>query len=342
MSIKKINIVVAGATGYVGLDLIKFLVNHPKINIKYLCAQKNLGKNVQFFDKRIKKKLPKITNLNKVNWSNIDVLFTALPPGQSQSLAKNLKDRKLKIIDLSADFRLSDTVIYKKFYKKDHKAKDLINKSVYGLPEFSKKILKRFKIIACPGCYPTSIQIPLLPLIKKNLIDKKSIIIDSKSGYSGAGKNLTKKFKHKNIFSSIYAYNVFKHRHTSEIDQEIKKISKSRINYVFAPHLIPTFRGMLSSIYVDLKPGITINKVLNEIKKFHKSNFFVKVHSLNKTIGTGNVLNTNFCEVSVCELKNKNKILILSAIDNLVKGAAGQAIQNLNIIYGFKEKTGLV
>ena len=192
-----------------------------------------------------------------------------------------------------------------------------------------------------PSCYPTSIQIPLLPLIK-NLIDKKSIIIDSKSGYSGAGKNLTKKFKHKNIFSSIYAYNVFKHRHTSEIDQEIKKISKSRINYVFAPHLIPTFRGMLSSIYVDLKPGITINKVLNEIKKFHKSNFFVKVHSLNKTIGTGNVLNTNFCEVSVCELKNKNKILILSAIDNLVKGAAGQAIQNLNIIYGFKEKTGLV
>ena len=168
MSIKKINIVVAGATGYVGLDLIKFLVNHPKINIKYLCAQKNLGKNVQFFDKRIKKKLPKITNLNKVNWSNIDVLFTALPPGQSQSLAKNLKDRKLKIIDLSADFRLSDSVIYKKFYKKDHKAKDLINKSVYGLPEFSKKILKRFKIIACPGCYPTSIQIPLLPLIKKN------------------------------------------------------------------------------------------------------------------------------------------------------------------------------
>ena len=223
MSVKKINIVVAGATGYVGLDLIKFLSKHPKAKIKYLCAQKKIGKKIQFFDNRIKKKLPRISNLKSVNWNEIDILFTALPTGESQVLAKTLKNKKVKIIDLSADFRLSNKSLYKKFYNKEHKAVDLIKKSIYSVSEFVRKDIKKHKIIACPGCYPTSIQLPLLPLIKKNLVKKKDIIIDSKSGYSGAGKNLKKRFNHKNIYSSIHAYGIFKHRHTSEIDQELKK-----------------------------------------------------------------------------------------------------------------------
>ena len=168
MSVKKINIVVAGATGYVGLDLIKFLSNHPKVNIKYLCAQKNIGKKIQFFDKRIKKKFPKISNLNTVNWDKIDILFTALPAGQSQILSKKLKSKKIKIIDLSADFRLNNMHLYKKFYNIRHKAPELINKSIYSVSEFVKSKIKNYKIIACPGCYPTSIQLPLIPLIKKN------------------------------------------------------------------------------------------------------------------------------------------------------------------------------
>ena len=249
MSAKKLNIVIAGATGFVGLDLIKFLSNHPKVKIKYLCAQKNIGKKIQYFDKRIKKNLPKISKLKSVDWAIIDILFTALPNGESQIISRTLINKKLKIIDLSADFRLSDSSVYKKFYGREHLAKELIKKSIYAVSEFTKDKLKKFKIIACPGCYPTSIQLPLIPLLKKNLINNKNIIIDSKSGYSGAGKNLKKKFKHKNIFSSIHAYGTFKHRHTSELDQELNKVSNTKINYVFIPHLIPTFRGMLSSIY---------------------------------------------------------------------------------------------
>ena len=341
MSKKKIKIAIVGATGYVGLDLIKFLSKHPMVKIKYLCAQKKIGKNIQLFNKKLPKKLPLISNLKLVNWDSVDVLFCALPNGEAQLLSKKLVNKNLHIIDLSADFRLTNTFEYKKFYGINHKAKKLINQSIYSVSEFTKKRINQYKIIACAGCYPTSIQLPLLPLIKKNLINNKNIIIDSKSGYSGAGKNLKKKFKHKNIFSSIHAYGIFKHRHTSEIDQEIKKISKSKINYIFVPHLIPTFRGMLTSIYLDLKPGIKITKIFSELKKYHKNNFFIKVKPLNQNIGTENVINTNFCEISICKLKDKRKILILSAIDNLVKGAAGQAIQNMNILKGFKENLGL-
>ncbi len=342
MSSKKINIVVAGATGYVGLDLVKILSSHPKSNINYLCAQKKIGKKIQFFDKRIKKNLPKISNLKQVNWNNIDVLFTSLPTGNSQILVKKLfKYKKLKIIDLSADFRLLKKEKFKEFYIKKHKAPNFLKHSLYSLSEFSKKIIRNYKIIACPGCYPTSIQIPLIPLLKKGLIKTNDIIIDSKSGYSGAGKNLKKKFSHKNLYSSIHAYGIYKHRHTSEIDQEFSKISKSKIKYVFTPNLIPTFRGMLSSIYLEPKKNVTIKKIHNELKKYHEKNYFVKVLPMNKDLGTENVLNTNFCEVSVCKVRKKNRILILSAIDNLVKGAAGQAVQNMNIIFGFKENLGL-
>tara|TARA_B100000029_G_scaffold179361_1_gene176905 strand:- start:585 stop:1616 length:1032 start_codon:yes stop_codon:yes gene_type:complete len=342
MSSKKINIVVAGATGYVGLDLIKILSSHPKANIRYLCAQKKIGKKIQFFDKRIKKKLPKISNLNQVDWNSIDILFTSLPTGNSQTLAKKLfKYKKLKIIDLSADFRLSKKEKFKEFYQSKHSASNLLKYSIYSLSEFVKTEIKNYKIIACPGCYPTSIQLPLIPLLKKGLIKKDDIIIDSKSGYSGAGKNLKKKFSHKNIYKSIHAYGIYKHRHTSEIDQEFLKISKGKIRYIFTPHLIPTFRGMLSSIYVEMKNRVTIQKIQNELKKYHKKNYFVKILPLNKDLGTENVINTNFCEISVCKLKDKNRILILSAIDNLVKGAAGQAVQNMNMIFGFKENLGL-
>tara|TARA_Y100001970_G_scaffold248288_1_gene317727 strand:+ start:13343 stop:14374 length:1032 start_codon:yes stop_codon:yes gene_type:complete len=342
MSSKKINIVVAGATGYVGLDLIKILAKHPYVSIKYLCAQKKIGKPIQYFDKRIKKKLPKISSLKKVLWSNIDILFTSLPTGESQILIKKLfKFKKLKIIDLSADFRLIKKNDFQKFYFKKHKAPNLIKHSIYSLSEFVKNEIRNYRIVACPGCYPTSIQIPLLPLLSKNLIKKTNIIIDSKSGFSGAGKNLKKKFKHKNIFSSIHAYGIFKHRHRSEIDQEFLKVSRNKVNYTFIPHLIPTFRGMLSSIYVELNNNVSIHRIHNELKKYHKKNYFVKILSLNKNLGTENVINTNFCELSICKLDGKNKVLILSAIDNLIKGAAGQAVQNMNIIKYYKENLGL-
>ncbi len=340
---KKINTAIIGATGYVGLDLILLLSNHPNVNIKFLCAQKNIGKNIQYFDKRIKKKLPLISKSSNLNFNLIDLVYLSLPNGEAQKfIKKNIRFKHLKFIDLSADFRINNPSIYKKWYGNNHNAKNLISKSLYSISEFVQKDIKNFRIISNPGCYPTSIQLPLAPLIKKKLIKNNNIIIDSKSGYSGAGKNYEKKFKHKNILSSIYGYKVNGHRHMSELNQEFKKISKVEVKYSFNPHLIPTFRGLLSTIYLELNNKSTIKKVNNELKKFYKKKYFIKVAKMNSELGTGNVLNTNFCNISVCNSKIKNRIVIYSAIDNLIKGASGQAIQNMNLVFGLKETAGLL
>ena len=341
-SLKKINVVIAGATGYVGLDLVNILAKHPKVNIKYLCAQKNIGKKINNFDNRIKKNLPKISKLNKVDWDKINIIFSSLPTGESQKLFKKLvKFKNLKLIDLSADFRIKNINTFKKYYGFEHKSKFLLKKSLYCLSEFVRNKIKESKVIACPGCYPTSIQIPLIPLLKKKLIKSKNIIIDSKSGYSGAGKNFKYKFKYKNLYQAIHPYGITNHRHLAEIDQELFNASQSHVKYIFTPHVIPTFRGLLSAIYVEKNKGVTLKKIHKELVNYHKNNFFIKIAKINKNIGTENVINSNFCEVSVCKLNFKNKILILSAIDNLIKGAGGQAIQNMNLIYGYKENLGL-
>ena len=342
MSQKKINIVIVGATGYVGLDLVFYLSSHPKVNITHLCAQKNLGKNINYFDERIKKKLPKISKLSKVNWSNVDLLFLSLPNGEAQKIVKGLfKFSHLKFIDLSADFRIEDSAKFKTWYSLNHKAKNLIDKSIYSIPEFTKNKIKNYRIVANPGCYPTSIQLALMPLIKKSLIETNSIVIDSKSGYSGAGKNFRLKFKHKNFYESIFAYGIGKHRHMSELDQEFKKVLKSKLEYNFSPHLIPTFRGILSCMYLKTKKNVGIKNIYKELNNFHSKNVFIKILKINTPMGSGNVLNTNNCEISICKTRHKNKIVILTAIDNLVKGAAGQAIQNMNLLYGYKENLGL-
>ncbi|MDC0525333.1 N-acetyl-gamma-glutamyl-phosphate reductase, partial [Pelagibacteraceae bacterium] len=205
--LKKINVTVIGATGFTGLDLILMLSNHPKIKIINLCATKNIGKKISFFDKRIKKKLPKISSVSKINWKKLDLVFLSLPNGEAQKLIKKTfnKYKKLKYIDLSADFRIKNHKIYSKNYNIKHRAQDLIKYSIYSISEFCKKDINKYRIISNPGCYPTSIQLPLIPLIKKNLIKLKDITIDSKSGFSGAGKNLDKKFTHRNLYTSTFA-----------------------------------------------------------------------------------------------------------------------------------------
>ncbi|MFL2852403.1 MAG: N-acetyl-gamma-glutamyl-phosphate reductase [Candidatus Pelagibacter sp.] len=343
MSKKKINIAVIGATGYTGLDLVFILSKHPRANIKYLSARSNLGKKISFFDNRIKKKLPKISSIDKIIWSKLDLVFLSLPNGEAQKLINKIynKYERIKFIDLSADFRITNPIKYEENYKKKHKAKNLIKDSIYAISEFVKNDIHKFRIIANPGCYPTSIQIPLIPLIKKKLIKKDNLVIDSKSGYSGAGKNIKSKFTHKNLYSSTFAYSTKNHRHIIEIDQEFTKYTKGRINYTFNPHILPTFRGILSSIYIELNKKISPHKVHQELTKFYKNKKFVKILKLNSNIGSGNVLNTNNCEISVCETRIKGRIIIFCAIDNLIKGASGQAIQNMNLIYKFSESLGL-
>ena len=339
----KINIAIIGATGFTGLDLIYILSKHPRVKIKQLCATKNLGKKISFFDKRIKKKLPKVTSIKKINWNNLDLVFLSLPNGEAQKLIKLIyfKNKNLKFIDLSADFRISNTKIFEKNYNFKHKAKNLIKDSFYSIPELNDQKISKFRIISNPGCYPTSIQLPLVPLFKKNLIKTRNITIDSKSGYSGAGKNLEKKFKHKNLFSSTFAYSTKNHRHICEIDQQLLRTTKKKIYFSFNPHLIPTFRGILTSIYVQTNKGKTGNNLRKSLINYYKNSRFIKILKLNSPLGSGNVLNTNNCEISICETRIKNKFVIFSAIDNLIKGASGQAIQNMNLLFRFPEHQGL-
>ena len=336
-----LNIAIAGATGYVGLELVKILIKHPKVNIVYLCAKKSIGKSINIFDKTIKKNnLPNISQIKKINWNKIQVIFTALPNGEAQKIAKLIPDH-IKLIDLSADFRLNNSKLYKKWYGSAHKCKELIKKSIYAITEFSKKDLCDYNIISCPGCYPTSVQLPLLPLVQKKMINIKNIIVDSKSGYSGAGKNIKKKFTFKNLLKSVSVYGVGSHRHMAEIDQELSKFSNKKINVFFTPHLIPMFRGILSTIYLETSGKNNAKKIYNFLKKYHKNNFFVRFAKFNHQIGTGDVVHTNFCKISVCKDRKKNKVIIISAIDNLIKGASGQAVQNMNIALGLKETMGL-
>ena len=336
-----LKIAIAGATGYVGIQWIKILSKHPKSKIVYLCAQKSIGKKITLFDKNIKKKLPRISKLENIDWKKIDIIFTALPNGEAQKIAKTIP-QNVRLIDLSADFRLKNFKEYKRWYGISHNCKNLINKSVYGITEFSRKELKNKKIISCPGCYPTSVQIPLIPLIKKNMIKTNNIIIDSKSGYSGAGKNIKKKFNFKNLFNSVSAYCIGKHRHMAEIDQELSKISKKKIKVFFTPHLIPMFRGILSTIYVETNNKISAKKIYSVLKRFHKKNYFIKIKKFNTNIGTGEVINTNYCKLTVCNDRKKNRVIIVSVIDNLVKGASGQAVQNMNVAFNLRESTGLI
>ena len=338
---RKLNALIAGSTGYIGVQLIKLLVKHKNVNIKYLCGNTSVGKKISYYDKSlVKYKLPKIVKFNQKYLKYIDVVFTALPNGEAQQISNQLLTNNV-LIDLAADFRLKNSLSYLKWYKQKHKAVNNIKKSVYSLPEILGAKIRDYNIIGCPGCYPTSILLPLIPLLKKKKINFKNIIIDSKSGYSGAGRSIHKKNKNKNLYESLSAYSVGFHRHNSEIEQELLLHNKSKVSFTFTPHLTPMFRGILSTIYLDLKPGSTIKSAHQALKKFHNKNEFVKVLNINSLISTNDVINTNNCHISLCNTKHKDKIIILSAIDNLIKGGAGQAIQNMNLKFNFKISEGL-
>ena len=337
----KLNVLVCGSTGYIGIELVKILARHKKIHIKYLCGNSSVGKNISFYDKSLsKKKLPIIRKFQRKLLKEVDVIFSALPNGEAQKLSKFLLDKNL-LIDLSADFRLKNKNEYLKWYKIKHSAQKLIKNSIYSLPELKKNQFKNQKIISSPGCYPTSILLPLAPLIQKNFISNRNIVIDSKSGYSGAGRNVHKKHKNKNLYESLSAYGIANHRHNSEIQQELDLYTKKKNYFDFTPHLSPMFRGIITTINVDLKKNIDAKKIHRYLSKFYKKSKFVKIKKINSLLSTNEVINTNNCLISICNSKNKNKLIILSAIDNLIKGGGGQAVQSMNIYYGFKEDEAL-
>src|SRR6056300_1581357 len=338
----KLNALFAGSTGYIGIQLIKLLIKHKYINIRFLCGNSSVGKNISSYDKSLSgKKLPKIIKFNKKLLKDVDVVFTALPNGEAQDISKHLT-KNITLIDLAADFRLEKGSEYLKWYKQKHRSVKNIKKSIYSLPEINGKDIGKYQIVSCPGCYPTSILLPLIPLFKKNLVKVNNIIMDSKSGYSGAGRGVHKKYKDKNLYESLSAYGVGFHRHNSEIQQEIENYTKKKFSFTFTPHLTPMFRGILSTIYLDLNKGVGIKNLENTLKSQYSKNRFVKILKTNSLLSTNDVINTNNCSMVICKTKYKNRAIILSVIDNLIKGGAGQAIQNLNIKYGFNETKGLI
>ena len=338
---KKISVAILGSTGYVGLELVKILSQHPNIKIVFLGTEQSPNRSIKEFDASIKiSNIPK-TQLNRdFDYNIADTVFLALPHNVSHEYV-NLFFNKIQIIDLSADFRLDDYEIYKKNYGIKHSCPNLLKEFIYGLPELNRNKLSNCNNIAVPGCYPTSILIPTLPLLNDNLINCSNLIFDSKSGYSGAGKNFDKKnIKNLNDYN-FYNYNTNEHRHICEIRQELEKKQKEPVFFSFNPHILPNFRGMMSTIYCDLNDGIEEKDIVKCFEDLANRNYFIEYFHKERA-DFFSVQNTNKCVLRIFKHYSKSKIIIVSLIDNLFKGAAGQAVQCFNLSKGFEEFSGLI
>jgi N-acetyl-gamma-glutamyl-phosphate reductase len=336
---------IIGATGYVGAELLRLLLNHPKVKIEAISSVSYEGENIS----NIYKNFYGITNLICKDQEDVikkcDVIFAALPHGLSEEIANLVHKENKILIDLGADFRLEKEEDYKKWYNKEYKYKNLHKESIYALPEFNREKIKEYKIIANPGCYPTSIELALMPLLKKSLIDTNNIICDSKSGATGAGRGLTLKSHYPELNENFSPYGIGAHRHTPEIEQCLSEIAEEKVQVTFTPHLLPINRGIISTIYCnpknDTKEKINLEEIHNLYTNFYKDEFFINILPLGDTASIKDVKYTNNCNISLHLNHREDGIIIVSAIDNMVKGAAGQAIQNMNIVCGFEEKDGL-
>ena len=340
---KKVSVAILGSTGFVGLELVKILSKHPNVNIVFFGTENNPNTLLKDIDPTIKVYDNSVTQLNETfDYSKADTVFMALPHGISHKYVKSFYD-KIQIIDLSADFRLDDIDVYEKNYNEKHSASNLLNEFQYGLVEIYRNSLVNKQNIAVPGCYPTSVLIPLIPLLQNEIIDSKNIIIDSKSGYSGAGKKFDLKTIQNEDDYNFYNYNTNTHRHICEIKQELMKHSKSSdVLFSFNPHILPNFRGMLSTIYCDLTPGINKTDVINCLNAIAVNNEFIKFKNDDQRADFFSIQNTNNCILKIFDHYDSTKIIIVSLIDNLVKGAAGQAVQSFNVSNDFEENLALV
>ncbi len=349
MSTKKIKVGILGGSGYTGGELLRLLVAHPNIEIKGVPSGSYEGRPVN----EIHQNLVGFINQNFINEDDLlnldlDVVFLALPHTKSKEKISKINLFKTKIIDLSADFRFSEKEKYEEIYKtgflKDFE--DLKIKTSYGLSEIFFDEIKKSDLVACPGCFPTSVLLPLYPLLKEKIIENK-IIIDSKTGSSGAGVKPSKDLHHPELCSNFFAYKIFSHRHQAEIEEKINFFAhKNFSNPIFTPHLLPISRGIFSTIYLELKNDFicennendekTKTKIQNLLKNVYKNKKFVRIVPESKL---SNVVYTNFCDVSVF-VQGKNLILT-SVIDNLIKGSSGQAVQNMNLLFDLPEETGL-
>jgi N-acetyl-gamma-glutamyl-phosphate reductase len=338
----KIKVSVVGASGFTGIELLKLLANHPNVLIDSLTSRDLAGQ-------RIDKLYPVFSGLlahqfvspEEAILSDSDIVFFATPKGVAMSYAETLLKRGVKVIDLGADFRIKDADIWKKWYGMEHKLKNILKNSVYGLPEMNREKIKQANLIANPGCYATAVQLALLPLLasSKQLIDPSTIIADAKSGISGAGRISETKDFIADTTENFKAYGISGHRHQPEIEENLTSISThGKVRMTFIPHLVPMIRGIHATIYVDCVKDFDSHDLY---ETFYKGEKFVEVMPKEKCPETKSVKGSNTCRMSVYKTPDSNKLVILSVIDNLIKGAAGQAVQNMNIMMNWPEDNGL-
>jgi len=336
-----INIGIVGAAGYSGVELIKLLLNHDEVIITKLFGNSSVGSLIEETHPSLRGMISlEVEQFRMDALEEMDLLFVAMPSGQSMQVVKEAVNANIKVIDIGGDFRIKDAAIYTKYYNHEHTETELLSSAVYGLSEWNEEAISSAKLVANPGCYPTSILLALLPLLKENLIESKNLGITSYSGTSGAGKSVAANMIFSEVNESVRAYKVGNHQHTPEIKQYLKHFSGVETNFSFVPHLLPVTRGIYTTIHASLKNDVTEAKIINTFKHNYSSAPFIRF------IGTEipemkNVVNTNFCDIGFRIYEN-GTLALFSTIDNLVKGAAGQAIQNMNIMFSFQQTEGLL
>ena len=333
---------IIGAAGYTGAELLRLLGGHPEADIRYITSESSAGKSIAEVYPHLQAvqeaKLVSMEALDEVA-ADSDALFIALPHGHAMAVGKRLEATNVKIIDLGADYRFKDTAIYEAWYKVPHTHKDA--KAVYGLTEWYREDIRGAKIVGNAGCYTTASIMALAPLVKKGLVELDSLVVDAKSGVSGAGRSLSLNSHFGEMYENLKAYNVGGHRHTPEIEQALGGLAKTPIVLSFTPHLIPMSRGILSTCYGRLKAGVDAAAVDAAYEEAYGQEYFVRLLGRGGYPATKAVRGSNFCDLGWHVDMRTRRVVALSAIDNLVKGAAGQAVQNMNVLFNLPEKTGL-
>jgi N-acetyl-gamma-glutamyl-phosphate reductase len=337
-----VKVAIIGASGYTGFELMRLSVQHPQIELVAVSSEKFSGKAVgQVFPSLgTTVQLTFQSLAEQKDLSAADFVFSALPHREAMGVVPRLIQQGKKVVDLSADFRLRTADLYKKWYQK-HTAPELLNEAVYGLSEIYREKIRHARLVANPGCYPTAVLLSLIPAVQNKLIDPMSIIIDAKSGVSGAGRTLALNSLFSEVNEGVKPYKVGTHQHTPEIEQELGLIAQQQVSLLFTPHLIPMNRGILVTIYAALKVALTKEDIYNLYNTFYKNDIFIRISPLDSLPSTQQVKGSNFCDIGTIVDSKTNRLILIAAIDNLVKGASGQAIQNMNIMAGLEEDSGI-
>ena len=341
MASNKLRVAILGASGYTGAELVRLLSRHSHVAIVALTADRQAGKPASdVFPQMVLTDLPALTKIDEVDWSGVDFVFCCLPHGLTQEVIAKLPAH-LRIVDLSADFRLTDLDAYATWYGHAHLAPELQKEAVYGLTEIHRDAVRKARLVANPGCYPTAAQLPLIPLIEAGLIVADDIIIDAKSGVSGAGRDAKQGSLYAEVTEGIHAYGIATHRHAPEIEQGLSAAAGKPIVVNFTPHLMPMSRGILATIYVKLAAGATVDKLRETLAKRYRNEHFVRVLPNGAAPATRHVRGSNFVIMSVHADRVAGRAILMAVEDNLVKGASGQAVQNMNVMAGFPEETAI-